>query len=177
MGWMFYRLPSSFLPQEDQGILITSVQLPVGATQDRTIRALDQVRDHYLTRERDVVEGVFATAGFGFGGQGQNVGIAFVRLKPFDERGEDEATAQAIAARAIAAFRSIRDARVFALAPPPIPGFGNSGGFEFYLQDTNGAGHAALIAARNQLLGLAARSPVLANTGPTGRRTSRSSRS
>jgi multidrug efflux pump len=167
-GVMFWRLPSSFLPEEDQGILITSVQLPVGATQDRTLRVLAQVREHYMTQEKDAVEGVFTTAGFGFGGQGQNVGIAFVRLRPFDARGGASATAQAVARRATAAFRIIRDARVFALAPPAIPGLGNSSGFEFNLQDSNGAGHAALIAARNQLLGLAAQSALLANTRPNG---------
>jgi multidrug efflux pump len=167
-AFLFVRLPSSFLPSEDQGILITSVQLPVGATQDRTIRALEQVSAHYLEAEKEAVDGVFMTAGFGFGGQGQNVGIAFVRLKPFEERKRAELSAQAVAGRATAAFRAIRDARVFALAPPAIPGFGSSGGFEFYLLDVNGAGHAALIAARNQLLGAAAQSPRLVNTRPNG---------
>jgi len=167
-GWMFYRLPSSFLPQEDQGILITSVQLPVGATQDRTIRALEQVSALYLEGEKEAVDGVFATAGFGFGGQGQNVGIAFVRLRPFEERNRPELSAQAVAGRVTGVSRRIRDARVFALAPPAIPGFGSSGGFEFFLQDTAGAGHAALIAARNQLLAAAAQSPLLANTRPNG---------
>jgi multidrug efflux pump len=168
MGWMFARLPSSFLPEEDQGILITSVQLPVGATQDRTERVLAQVTDHYLKEEKDAVEGVFTASGFGFGGAGQNVGIGFVRLKDFSQRKSPASAAQAIAGRAMGAFRAIRDAQVFALAPPAIQGFGNTNGFDFYLQDVNGAGHDALIQTRNQLLGLAAQSKVLANTRPNG---------
>ncbi|MBZ9995897.1 efflux RND transporter permease subunit [Mesorhizobium sp. BH1-1-4] len=168
MGWMFARLPSSFLPEEDQGILITSVQLPVGATQDRTERVLKQVTDHYLKDEKDAVDGVFTASGFGFGGAGQNVGIGFVRLKDFAQRKSPAMAAQAIAGRAMGAFREIRDAQVFALAPPAIQGFGNTNGFDFYLQDVNGAGHDALIQTRNQLLALAAGSKVLANTRPNG---------
>ncbi|MBZ9742041.1 MULTISPECIES: efflux RND transporter permease subunit [unclassified Mesorhizobium] len=168
MGWMFARLPSSFLPEEDQGILITSVQLPVGATQDRTERVLKQVTDHYLKDEKDAVDGVFTASGFGFGGAGQNVGIGFVRLKDFAQRKSPAMAAQAIAGRAMGAFRGIRDAQVFALAPPAIQGFGNTNGFDFYLQDVNGAGHDALIQTRNQLLALAAGSKVLANTRPNG---------
>ncbi|CCV04578.1 multidrug efflux system protein [Mesorhizobium metallidurans STM 2683] len=168
MGWMFARLPSSFLPEEDQGILITSVQLPVGATQDRTERVLTEVTDHYLNQEKDAVEGVFTASGFGFGGAGQNVGIAFVRLKDFDQRTSPASAAQAIAGRAMGAFSKIRDAQVFALAPPAIQGFGNTNGFDFYLQDVNGTGHDALIQTRNQLLALAGQSKLLANTRPNG---------
>jgi multidrug efflux pump len=168
VGWMFARLPSSFLPEEDQGILITSVQLPVGATQDRTERVLAEVTDHYLNQEKDVVDGVFTASGFGFGGAGQNVGIAFVRLKDFDLRKSAASAAQAIAGRAMGAFSKIRDAQVFALAPPAIQGFGNTNGFDFYLQDVNGAGHDALIQTRNQLLALAGQSKLLANTRPNG---------
>ncbi|MFB9980090.1 efflux RND transporter permease subunit [Mesorhizobium kowhaii] len=168
MGWMFARLPSSFLPEEDQGILITSVQLPVGATQDRTERVLAEVTDHYLKQEKDAVEGVFTASGFGFGGAGQNVGIAFVPLKDFNTRKSPALAAQAVAGRAMGAFSKIRDAQVFALAPPAIQGFGNTNGFDFYLQDVNGAGHDALIQTRNQLLALAGQSKVLANTRPNG---------
>jgi multidrug efflux pump len=168
MAYLFARLPSSFLPDEDQGILLTSVQLPVGATQDRTLKVLDQVQKHYLENEKDLVEGVLTVAGFGFGGQGQNVGLAFVRLKPFAERSGKQATAQAIAGRAMGAFRSIKDGMVFALAPPAIQGFGNTAGFDFYLQDIAGAGHARLMAVRNQLLGLAAQSKQLTGTRPNG---------
>lgn len=168
VGWMFARLPSSFLPEEDQGILITSVSLPVGATQDRTERVLAEVTDHYLNQEKDVVDGVFTASGFGFGGAGQNVGIAFVRLKDFDLRKSPASAAQAIAGRAMGAFSKIRDAQVFALAPPAIQGFGNTNGFDFYLQDVNGAGHDALIQTRNQLLALAGQSKLLTATRPNG---------
>jgi multidrug efflux pump len=168
MAYLFARLPSSFLPDEDQGILLTSVQLPAGATQDRTLRVLEQVQRHYLEKEKDVVEGVLTVAGYGFSGQGQNVGLAFVRLKPFEQRTKREATAQAIAGRAMAAFRTIKDGTVFALAPPAIQGFGNTAGFDFYLQDIAGAGHARLMEARNQLLGLAGQSKQLTGTRPNG---------
>lgn len=165
---IFVRLPESFLPQEDQGILITSVQLPVGATQERTLRVLDQVRNYYATQEKDAVDSVFYTAGFGFSGQGQNIGIAFVRLKPFDQRKTAAVSAQAVAGRAMMAFAKFKDGRIFTLAPPAIQGMGTSNGFDFYLQDINGAGHAKLIEARNQLLGMAAQSKQLANTRPNG---------
>ncbi|OYR07880.1 efflux RND transporter permease subunit [Brucella grignonensis] len=168
MGWLFTRLPSSFLPQEDQGILITSVQLPVGATQDRTERVLKQVTDYYLSNEKDAVEGVMSVVGFGFGGQGQNVGMAFVRLKDFEVRKSTDLSSSAVAGRAMKAFSQIRDGQVYALAPPAIQGMGNSNGFDFYLQDVNGAGHAKLIETRNQLLGLAQKSGKLSNTRPNG---------
>jgi multidrug efflux pump len=168
MGVMYVRLPNSFLPQEDQGILITAVQLPVGATQDRTLRVLDQVTDYYRTKEKDTVDGVFTTAGFGFSGQGQNIGIAFVKLKPFDERKSPNLSASAVAGRAMMAFSQIKDGQVFALAPPMVPGLGNSNGFDFYLQDVNGSGHDKLIEARNRLLGAAAQDKLLANTRPNG---------
>lgn len=168
MGLMFVRLPNSFLPQEDQGILLTAVQLPVGATQDRTLRVLEQVKEYYLTQEKDAVEGVFYVSGFGFGGQGQNVGLAFIRLKAFEERKAQNLKAQAVAGRATMAFRKFTDGMAFALAPPAIQGLGNSNGFDFYLQDVNGAGHAKLIETRNRLLALAGQSKLIVNTRPNG---------
>ncbi|ENN84089.1 hydrophobe/amphiphile efflux-1 HAE1 HAE1 family [Rhizobium freirei PRF 81] len=165
---LFNRLPSSFLPDEDQGILLTAIQLPPGATESRTWAVLDQVRDYYLKNEKDYVEGAFAVAGFGFSGQGQNVGIVFVRLKDFDQRKAPQSKAQAIAGRAMGAFSKIKDGSVFALAPPAIPGFGSSSGFDFFIKDINGAGHAALIQARNQLLGAAAKNQKLFGTRPNG---------
>ncbi|KAA1179514.1 efflux RND transporter permease subunit [Rhizobium tropici] len=165
---LFNRLPSSFLPDEDQGILLTAIQLPPGATDLRTKAVLDQVRNYYLNTEKDYVEGAFAVAGFGFSGQGQNVGIVFVRLKDFDQRKTPQSKAQAIAGRAMGAFSKIKDGSVFALAPPAIPGFGSSSGFDFFIKDINGAGHAALIAARNQLLGAAGKNPKLFGTRPNG---------
>ncbi|TYC49346.1 efflux RND transporter permease subunit [Rhodobacterales bacterium] len=168
MGWMFTKLPSSFLPQEDQGILLAMVNLPVGATQGRTLSVLDQVRDHFLDEEPDAVDSVFTVAGFGFGGQGQNVGLAFVRMKDFAERENPSLGAQAVAGRAMGAFSQIKDAQVFALAPPAIQGMGNTNGFSFYLQDINGAGHDRLMEVRNQLLGMAGQSPKLVATRPNG---------
>jgi len=168
MGWMFYRLPSSFLPMEDQGILITMVQLPTGATQERTKRVLEEVSDHFLNNEKEAVEGVLTVAGFSFSGAGQNVGIGFIRLKPFDEREDPGLSAQAVAGRAMGAFMKNREARIFTLAPPAIHGMGNSNGFDFYLRDINGAGHQKLMEVRNQFLGMAAQSPLLANTRPNG---------
>ncbi len=168
VGVLFMRLPSSFLPQEDQGILLTSVQLPVGATQNRTLKVLAKVRDYYLKEEKTAVEGVFTVAGFGFGGQGQNVGLVFVNLKPFAQRTAPALSASAVAGRAMRVFMTYKDARVFALAPPAIQGMGNTNGFDFYLQDITGAGHQKLIQVRNQLLAMAAQSKLLANTRPNG---------
>jgi len=168
MAWMFMKLPSSFLPMEDQGILIASVQLPVGATQERTARVMDKVSDYFLNKEQEAVEGVFTTVGFSFGGAGQNVGIAFIRLKPFEERHSPALSAQAVAGRAMGTFSHMTEARIFALAPPAIHGMGTSNGFDFYLQDINGVGHDKLMQVRNQFLGLAAQSPLLSNTRPNG---------
>ncbi|CAG9193381.1 multidrug efflux pump RND permease AcrB [Paraburkholderia tropica] len=168
MGWMFMRLPGSFLPVEDQGILLTAVQLPSGAMSERTRDVLKDVSRYYLTKEKDAVEGVLAVEGFGFGGSGQNAGMVFVRLKDFDARQSAKLSAQAVAQRASAAFAAIGDAQVFALLPPAIDGMGTSNGFDFYLEDTNGAGRERLAHVRDQLLGAAARDKRLANTRPTG---------
>ncbi|MCO4318992.1 efflux RND transporter permease subunit [Phyllobacterium sp. 21LDTY02-6] len=168
VGALFTSLPSAFLPEEDQGRLVTAVQLPPGATADRTRRVLDQVIEHYMTNEADYVEGIFGSVGFSFGGQGQNVATVFVALKDFEQRRTPESTAAAIAQRAMAAFRSISDGRVVALAPPAIPGFGNNSGFDFFLRDTGNAGHEALMAARNQLLGTATQNERLTGTRPNG---------
>ncbi|MFB6449163.1 efflux RND transporter permease subunit [Bradyrhizobium tunisiense] len=165
---LFQRLPSSFLPEEDQGTIMTLIQLPVGATSARTLDVIKQVERQYLDNEKDAVEGVFAVNGFSFAGQGQNVGLAFVSLKPFDERKHPGTSAQAVADRAMGAFAKIRDAMVFAVLPPSIPGFGNSGGFDLYLQDTGGNGHEALIQARNQLLGQLATDKRVAQARPNG---------
>lgn len=165
---LFDRLPTAFLPQEDQGRLIATIQLPPGATADRTRRVLDTVIQHFLGKEKDYVDGVFGSVGFNFSGQGQNVGIAFIALKDFSARTTPESSAEAIVGRAMRAFGAIRDARVVALNPPAIPGFGNSAGFDFFIRDTQGVGHEALMAARNRLLGLAGRSDLLTGTRPNG---------
>ncbi|WP_186109886.1 efflux RND transporter permease subunit [Burkholderia gladioli] len=167
-GWMFVRLPGSFLPVEDQGTLITAVQLPAGAMRDRTEQVLSRVTDYYLKDEKHAVEGVMTVAGYGFGGSGQNVGIAFIRMKDFKDRRKADWSAQAVAQRAQAAFSAIRDAQVYTLLPPAIDGMGTSNGFDFFLQDVNGAGHERLNAIRDRLLAAAGRSALLANTRPNG---------
>lgn len=167
-GFLFTRLPSSFLPDEDQGRLLTTIQLPPGATADRTRQVLNQAISYYLNNEKDYVDGVFGSVGFNYSGQGQNAALLFIKLKDFNLRTTPDSTAQAISKRAMAAFSKIQDGRVIALAPPALQGFGNSSGFDFYLKDTSGAGHDALIQARNQLLALAAKSPLLTGTRPNG---------
>ncbi|MET0443307.1 MAG: efflux RND transporter permease subunit, partial [Pseudorhodoplanes sp.] len=168
MVFLFIRLPSSFLPTEDQGTIITLVQLPVGATAGRTLDVIQQVEKQYMENEKDTVQGVFAVRGFSFAGQGQNVGLAFVSLKPFKERADHEKSAQQVAARAMAAFSKIRDAMAFAVLPPSLPGFGNASGFDFYLQDSGNAGHEELLKTRNQLLGALAGDPRISQPRPNG---------
>ncbi|CAN5444263.1 efflux RND transporter permease subunit [soil metagenome] len=168
MGFLFIRLPSAFLPEEDQGIMLTIVQLPPGATEERTQLVLDQVRSHFLVDEKDSVRAVFTVAGFSFSGAGQNAGMAFVRLKDFDQRKAADRKAQALAGRAMGKFMQIRDAMVFAIVPPAVPELGTSSGFDFQLQDVGGVGHEALLAARNQVLGMAAQDPTLAGVRPNG---------
>ncbi|MGY0798766.1 efflux RND transporter permease subunit [Lysobacter sp. A286] len=168
MGLLFVRLPSSFLPQEDQGILFAQVLAPVGATQERTMESMEKLENYFLEDEKDNVESVFSVQGFSFGGSGQNNGMAFVKLKDWGERTSDDASATAIAGRAMVGLAGIQDAFAFAFAPPAIPELGTAAGFTFYLKDNAAQGHDALIAARNQLLGAAAQSPVLVNVRPNG---------
>lgn len=165
---LFLRLPSSFLPAEDQGILFTQIQAPVGATQERTMAVVRQVEEHFLEHEKEAVEDLFTVLGFSFGGAGQNNGMAFVNLRDWDERQTEELSVSAIAGRAMARFSQIKDALVFAFAPPPVTELGTSAGFVFYLKDNAGLGHDALIAARNQLLPGARESALLVNVRPAG---------
>jgi multidrug efflux pump len=168
MGLLFVRLPSAFLPEEDQGIMITLVQLPAGATEEKTQAVLTQVRKHFLEDEKDAVQSVFTVSGFSFSGAGQNAGLAFVRLKDFEHRKAAKLKAQAVAGRAMGAFGQIRDAMVFAVIPPSVPELGTSSGFDFQLQDIGGVGHEALMNARNQMLGMASQNPDLAGVRPNG---------
>ena len=168
MGLLFLRLPTAFLPQEDQGTLFTQVIAPVGATQERTLEVMKKVEDHFLNDEKDTVKGLFTVQGFSFSGMGQNNGMAFVNLKDWSERTEPEQHVTAVAGRAMGAFSQIKDALVFAFAPPAMPELGTSAGFVFYLKDTAGLGHEALLGARNQFLGAAMQSPKLANVRPNG---------
>ncbi len=168
MVFVFLRVPSSFLPDEDQGVMFTIVQTPVGATQQRTQKVMEQVERHYLENESEHVVSTFSVQGFSFAGSGQNNGMVFVKLKDWDERSSDEASVGALVGRAMGAFSQIKDAMVFALAPPPVTELGTTGGFNLYLKDNAGAGHEALLAARNQLLGAAAQSPLLSGVRPNG---------
>jgi len=164
--WVYLRLPSSFLPAEDQGNMIVNVQLPPGATQERTRAVMEQVEGFMLKQPE--VQGMVGVLGFSFNGQGQNAALAFVTLKGWDQRPKPENSAQALAGRAFGALRGIRDAFILPLSPPPIPELGQASGFNFRLQDRGGAGHNALVAARNQLLGMASQSKVLAQVRPDG---------
>jgi multidrug efflux pump len=162
---LYIRLPSSFLPVEDQGYLVTNIQLPPGASANRTLDVIKQVEQYYM--KQPGVEHVVAVAGFSFSGTGQNAGLAFVPLKDWSLRDASQ-SATAIAGKAFGAFSQIRDAIVFPVNPPPIPELGNATGFTFRLQDRGGVGHDALIAARNQLLGMGAQSKVLQGVRPEG---------
>jgi len=166
MAVLFIRLPTSFLPEEDQGTIYTLVQLPAGATDARTQGVLKQVESHFLADK--AVKSIFTVSGFSFGGAGQNAGLAFISLKPFDERKSPDLKAAAVAGRAFGAFSQIRDAMVFPIVPPAVQELGNASGFDFQLQDTGGVGHEALINARNMVLGMAAQNPVLAGVRPNG---------
>ena len=166
VGVMYLRLPTSFLPGEDQGNILVNVQLPPGATQQRTQAVMEQVEGFVLKQPE--VQSMVGILGFSFSGQGQNAGLAFVTLKDWAERSGPMQSAQALAGRAFGALMGVRDAFIFPLSPPPIPELGTASGFTFRLQDRAGKGHDALVAARNQLLGLAAKSPVLTQIRPDG---------
>ncbi|HWH81616.1 MAG TPA: efflux RND transporter permease subunit, partial [Burkholderiaceae bacterium] len=166
LAFMFTRLPTSFLPNEDQGYIIANVQLPPGATRARTLAVMQQAEGFFLKQPE--TQAMVSVLGFSFSGTGQNAALAFVPLKDWSEREGAGHSAQALAARGFGALSGVRDAFIFALSPPPIPELGNATGFTFRLQDRGGNGHAALLAARNQLLGMAAQSKVLAGVRPDG---------
>ncbi|EFS7586129.1 efflux RND transporter permease subunit [Salmonella enterica] len=169
MAVLFLRLPTSFLPEEDQGVFLTMIQLPSGATQERTQKVLDQVTHYYLNNEKANVESVFTVNGFSFSGQGQNSGMAFVSLKPWEERSGEENSVEAVIARATRAFSQIRDGLVFPFNMPAIVELGTATGFDFELIDQAGLGHDALTKARNQLLGMVAQHPdLLVRVRPNG---------
>jgi multidrug efflux pump len=165
-GWLFTKLPGSFLPEEDQGYFISLVQLPGGATQERTEAVLSQVEQFYLKQSE--VERVIGVVGFSFFGRGQNTAIVFTRLKDWDERSGKEHSAQGIIGRAMGTFMQIKEAMVFAVNPPPIPELGAVGGFDFRLQDRANQGREALMEVRNMVLGLASQDKRLAGVRPEG---------
>ncbi|MFJ7567058.1 efflux RND transporter permease subunit [Herminiimonas sp. NPDC097707] len=165
VGLLYARLPASFLPSEDQGYIITNVQLPAGASSGRTLEVLKQIEEYYM--KQPAVEHVISISGYSFSGNGQNAGLVFTPFIDWSKRGKED-TADAIAGRAFGAFSQIKDAIVFPLNPPPIRELGNAVGFTFRLQDRAGLGHDALVAARNQLLGMAGKSEILAGVRPEG---------
>ncbi len=165
---LFMRMPTSFLPEEDQGVIMSMVQLPVGATKQRTEVVLADMRDYFMKNEKDNVDSVLTVAGFSFAGSGQNSGMAFIKLKDWSERKSPDRSANAIIGRAMGYLFSIKEAQVFAFNLPPIPELGTATGFDFFLQDRAGVGHEKLMAARNQLLGMAAQDPNLVRVRPNG---------
>ena len=165
---LFIRLPTAFLPEEDQGIVLTQITLPVGATQSRTLAVAKQVEHHYMVDEAKNVETTFIVAGFSFAGAGQNSGIAFVHLRPWNERSGADNHAPAVVQRAMAKFSQFRDAMVFALVPPAVQELGQSSGFDVEMEDRGNLGHDGLMKARNQFLQLAAKDPLLAGVRPNG---------
>ena len=168
MVFFFLRLPTSFLPDEDQGFLICQVQLPAGSSQERTIKVIKQLEQHFLKQEAKTVEGVITVAGFSFAGRGQNMGLAFVKLKDWKLRKTADLKAPAIAARAMKEFSHIRDGLAFAFSPPAVMELGVSNGFDFELEDRGGLGHEKLMEARNQLLGMAMKNQKLVAVRPNG---------
>jgi HAE1 family hydrophobic/amphiphilic exporter-1 len=168
MGFLFKRMPSAYLPDEDQGILMAQALLPGNSTLEQTKKVMEGVRDHFLVNEKDSVEGIMTVSGRAFSGSGQNAGLAFIKLRDWDLRPRAEQKAFAVAGRAMGAFSKIRNAMVFAFAPPAVIELGMAKGFDFQLLDRGGLGHAKLMETRNQLLGMAAQNPVLSKVRPNG---------
>lgn len=169
MAFLFLKLPSSFLPEEDQGVLLTMVQLPPGSTQEQTVAVLNDIDQYYRTKEKENVKSVFTVSGFGFAGQGQNMGLAFVVLQDWKERHSDKNHVSQIINRANLAFSKIQEAIIFSFNIPAIPELGTASGFDYELVDQGNLGHEKLMAARNQLLGLIAQHPdILQNVRPNG---------
>ncbi|CAH1529844.1 multidrug efflux pump RND permease AcrB [Vibrio rotiferianus] len=167
-GWLFMNLPTSFLPDEDQGTVFSMAILPPNSTQEQTEKTLEKVRDYFLEEEKDNVKSVFSVAGFSFAGQGQNMGMAFIGLQDWSEREAPGSDAASLTGRAMGYFSTIKEAMVFAFAPPAIQELGNATGFDFYLQDSTGNGHEALVAAQYQILGMAAQNTKLVGVRPNG---------
>jgi HAE1 family hydrophobic/amphiphilic exporter-1 len=168
LGFLFMRMPSSFLPDEDQGILMCQIIMPTGSTLEQTQALADQVKDHFLENEKEAVESCMTIAGMGFAGRAQNNGMVFVKLKDWSLRDRSDLRVNALAGRAMGAFARIRQAMVIAFPPPPVIELGTARGVDFQLVDRGGLGHDALMAARNQFLGMAMQDPRLANVRPNG---------
>jgi len=168
MGYLFQRMPTAYLPDEDQGLLLVQAMLPSGSTLEQTEKVMNRVRDYFLTREKDGIESFMSIPGTSFGGQGQNMGLGFAKLRDWKLRDRPDLKVKAIAGRAMGAFSRIKGAMVFAFPPPAVIELGVATGFDFQLQDRGGLGHEKLMAARNQLLGMAAQDPRLVRVRPNG---------
>ncbi len=168
MGYLFRQMPTAYLPDEDQGILMVQVLLPPNSTMEQTEEIMKRVKNHFLEGEKDTVESCMTVSGFNFSGRGQNAGMSFVKLKDWKLRNRPDLKVGAVAARAMGAFSQIRNALVFAFPPPAVVELGMAKGFDFQLLDRGGLGHADLMAARNMLLGMAMQDPVLTKVRPNG---------
>ncbi len=168
LGVVFTRIPTSFLPDEDQGILFAMISTPAGATKERTQQSANALENYVLTQEKDSVASIYTINGFSFAGQGQNMGMAFILLKDWGERTKPGQDMASIAGRIMGAMSAQKDAMIFAFYPPAVIELGNASGFDLQLLDRNGKGHEALMAARNQLLGMAAQDPTLSGVRPNG---------
>lgn len=168
LAFMFIRLPTSFLPEEDQGVLLSMVQLPPSASKQRTDKVMKELTNYFLTNEKDTVSSVMTVTGFSFAGRGQNVGMAFIKLKDWSLRENARGNLKAIIGRAMGYLSTVKDAQAFVFNLPSIPSLGTSTGFDVYLQDRANLGHDALMQARNQLLGMASQSKKLVRVRPNG---------
>ncbi|MEH3022481.1 MAG: efflux RND transporter permease subunit [Pseudomonas oryzihabitans] len=168
MAFLFTRVQSSFLPEEDQGVIFAQVTTPPGSSAERTQKVLDTMREMMMKNDSSAISSMFTVNGFNFAGRGQSSGLAFIQLKPWDQRPDAQDGAGAVAGRAMGYLSGIKDAIVYAIVPPAVLELGNATGFDFYLQDQGGIGHEGLMAARNQLLGMAAQNPKLTQTRPNG---------
>jgi len=168
LGFLFKRMPTAYLPDEDQGVLLVQAMLPANSTLEQTQKVMNEVNDYFQNHEQEAVASCFTVSGMSLSGQGQNAGLAFVNLKDWKLRNRPELKVDAVAGRAMGKFSQIRNAMVFAFAPPAVVELGISKGFDFQFLDRGGLGHAKLLAARNQLLGMAAQDPVLTKVRPNG---------
>ncbi len=168
LGVLFNRIPTGFLPDEDQGILFAQAQLPSGATQEQTLKVLEKIEHHFLVDEAENVEGMFGVTGFSFSGFGQNQAFAFVRLKDWSERERPDQKVTAVQGRFLQKFLPSGEAIIVAFAPPAVLELGTANGLDLRVTDNASLGHDTLLAARNQLIGLAAADPRFANARPNG---------
>ncbi|MBF0572494.1 MAG: efflux RND transporter permease subunit [Desulfamplus sp.] len=168
VGYLFRSMPTAYLPNEDQGILLVQAMLPSGSTLEQTNNVMNQIRDHFMKNEKEAVASFLSVCGFSFSGQGQNMALGFAKLRDWKVRQRPDLKVGAVAGRAMGAFSKIRNAMAFAFPPPAVIELGNATGFDFQLQDRGGIGHAELMAARNQLLGMASKDPRLVRVRPNG---------